>query len=170
MINNLLCNTRVLVGSLQHFSQRSLSGIWEVVMSGFRLTSGICRRSSEPEVFAFWSQRSIASGLHSGFLGTADAWCKDCLVQIRKRRDRESRGAVRILEAVHQPSTMLSAEGTSGFFPPDNADMDMHKHCQRDTQGEEMEWKDSWKFMSCKRRDIYNTSILGAVQLKDKKN
>lgn len=72
---------------------------------------------------------------------------------------------VQILEAVHQPSTMLSAEGTSGFFPPDNADMDMHKHCQRDTQGEEMEWKESWKFMYCKK--IFTTqALLGAAQHK----
>lgn len=41
----------------------------------------------------------------------------------------------RIHKTVYQTSTMLSAEETSGFFPPDNADMDMHKHGQRNMQG-----------------------------------
>lgn len=61
---------------------------------------------------------------------------------------------------------MLSAEGTSGFFPPDNTDMDMHKHGQRDMQGEEREWKNSLKFMYCKKREIYNTRTLEADQFK----
>lgn len=44
--------------------------------------------------------------------------------------------------------------------------MDMHKHGQRDMQGEETEWKNGLKFMYCKRRDIYNARILEADQCK----
>ncbi len=63
---------------------------------------------------------------------------------------------------------MLLAKGTSGFFPPDNTDMDMHKHGQRAMQAEKTEWKNSLKFMYCERRDIYNVRILEADQYKIK--
>ncbi len=65
---------------------------------------------------------------------------------------------------------MLLAKGTSGFFPPDNTDMDMHKHGQRAMQAEKTEWKNSLKFMYCERRDIYNVRILEADQYKIKKD
>lgn len=92
MINNLLCNTTGLVDSLQQFSQRSLTGIWEAVMSGFRLTSGIFQKSSQPEVFAFWSQHNVASGPHSGFLGTAEAGAKTALCRSERAGTERAEG------------------------------------------------------------------------------
>lgn len=109
-------------------------------MSGFSLTSGICQSSAQLEVSAFWSFRPTFG------VSRNSRW------RAQKRRKRRA-------EAVHQPSTMLSAEGTSGFFPPDNTDMDMHKHGRR-----EIEWKNSLKFMYCRSRDVYNGRISGAAR------